>query len=131
MRWGITASFDGSELNLAEGRRNRLSIDERRSSYREELVHVTVRPEQNTAGLPAYVRRTGDIRILFVEDDEYYRETLVAELSEHGFVVHSFADASSLLGSLDSAGEADPGDGIRDRPQNCTGPPHVPLSDAA
>jgi two-component system response regulator ChvI len=64
-------------------------------------------PNQSAAGLPAYVSRTGGIHLLFVEDDEYYRETLVAELSERGFVVHSFADATSLLGSLDSTAEAD------------------------
>ena len=64
-------------------------------------------PNQSAVGLPAYVSRTGDIRILFVEDDKYYRDALGAELSEHGFAVHSFADGASLLGSLDSAAEAD------------------------
>ena len=47
------------------------------------------------------------IRILFVEDDEDYREALGADLSERGFVVHSFADATSLLDSFDNAVEAD------------------------
>jgi len=64
-------------------------------------------PNQSAASLPAYGSRTGDIRILFVEDDEYYREALGADLSERGFVVHSFADATSFLGALDSAAEAD------------------------
>ncbi len=64
-------------------------------------------PKQSAASVPTYVGRTGGIRILFVEDDEYYRESLVAELSERGFVVLGFADATSLLGSLDSAVEAD------------------------
>jgi two-component system, OmpR family, response regulator ChvI len=49
----------------------------------------------------------GAIRILFVQDDEDYREALGADLSEHGFVVHGFADATSLLDSFDSAVEAD------------------------
>ena len=44
-------------------------------------------PNQSAAGLPAYVSRTGDIRILFVEDDKYYRDALGAALSEHGFAV--------------------------------------------
>src|SRR5580692_299738 len=64
-------------------------------------------PNQSAVGLPAHVSRTGDIRILFVEDDKYYRDALGAELSDHGFAVHSFADGASLLGSLDSAAEAD------------------------
>jgi two-component system, OmpR family, response regulator ChvI len=64
-------------------------------------------PDQHATGLPAYVGRTGGIRILFVEDDEDYREALGADLSERGFVVHSFADATSLLDSFDSAVEAD------------------------
>jgi two-component system, OmpR family, response regulator ChvI len=54
-----------------------------------------------------YVSRTGGIHLLFVEDDENYRENLVAELSERGFGVHSFADATSLLRSLDGAVAAD------------------------
>jgi two-component system response regulator ChvI len=64
-------------------------------------------PDQGAAGLPTDVSRTGGIRILFVEDDEDYREALGADLSERGFVVHSFADATSLLDSFDSAVEAD------------------------
>jgi two-component system, OmpR family, response regulator ChvI len=52
-------------------------------------------------------RKTDPIRVLFVEDDEYYREIVGDELSWHGFAVRSFPDAASLLGSLDSAVEAD------------------------
>jgi two-component system response regulator ChvI len=50
--------------------------------------------------------KTDAIRVLFVEDDEYYRETLAGELSEQGFVVDSFADGASLLDSLDVAVDA-------------------------
>jgi two-component system response regulator ChvI len=50
--------------------------------------------------------KTDAIRVLFVEDDEYYRETLAGELSEHGFVVDSFADGTSLFDSLDVAVDA-------------------------
>jgi two-component system, OmpR family, response regulator ChvI len=49
----------------------------------------------------------GTIRILFVEDDDYYREVLERELAEHGFTVRSFADAASLLGSIELAVDAD------------------------
>ena len=64
-------------------------------------------PGQNAASLSPYVGGREGIRILFVEDDEDYREALAADLSERGFVVHSFADATSLLDSFDSAVEAD------------------------
>jgi two-component system response regulator ChvI len=52
-------------------------------------------------------RKTDPIRILLVEDDEDYREIVGSELSWHGFTVRSFADGASLLGSLDTAAEAD------------------------
>jgi len=71
------------------------------------MIRMQGTPNQSAAGSPAYVGRTGGIRILFVEDDEFYRENLVAELTERGFVVHSFTDATWLLRSLDSAVEAD------------------------
>jgi len=51
--------------------------------------------------------KTNPIRVLLVEDDEDYREIVGSELSWHGFAVRSFADGASLLGSLDSAAEAD------------------------
>ena len=71
------------------------------------MIRMQGTPNQSAAGSPAYLGRTGGIRILFVEDDEFYRENLVAELTERGFVVHSFTDATWLLRSLDSAVEAD------------------------
>jgi two-component system response regulator ChvI len=71
------------------------------------MIRMQGTPNQSATGSPAYLGRTGGIRILFVEDDEFYRENLVAELTERGFVVHSFTDATWLLRSLDSTVEAD------------------------
>jgi len=71
------------------------------------MIRMQGTPNQSAAGSPAYVGRTGGIRILFVEDDEGYRANLVAELSERGVVVHSFTYATWLLRALDSAVEAD------------------------
>ena len=51
--------------------------------------------------------KTDPIRVLFVEDDENYREIVGDELSYHGFTVHSFADGDALLGSLDAGADAD------------------------
>ncbi len=64
-------------------------------------------PSQDAASLSSYISRREGIRILFVEDDADYREALGADLSERGFVIHGFADATSLLDSFDSAVEAD------------------------
>jgi two-component system, OmpR family, response regulator ChvI len=49
----------------------------------------------------------GAIRILFVEDDDYYREVLERELVGRGFAIRSFADGASLLGSIELAVDAD------------------------
>jgi two-component system, OmpR family, response regulator ChvI len=55
----------------------------------------------------AWPETSGAIRILFVEDDAYYREVLAGELAEHGFAIRSFADAASLLDSIELAADAD------------------------
>jgi two-component system response regulator ChvI len=47
------------------------------------------------------------MRVLFVEDDDDFREALAGELSDLGFAVQAFADGAALLGSLDAAVEAD------------------------
>jgi two-component system response regulator ChvI len=46
-------------------------------------------------------------RVIVVDDDEYYREMLTAELTDNGFVVHGFADGQSLLDSIEVAADAD------------------------
>ena len=47
------------------------------------------------------------IKVLHVEDDPNCREAIADELSDHGFVVHSFADAISLVDALALPSEAD------------------------
>src|SRR5258707_3372769 len=47
------------------------------------------------------------IRVLHVEDDPNYREVVADQLSDRGFVVHSFADAMSLADGLAVSSEAD------------------------
>ena len=59
------------------------------------------------AALLAPINKAEAIRVLLVEDDQSYRDILSEELSEQGFVVHSFADGASLLGSLNTAIDAD------------------------
>jgi two-component system, OmpR family, response regulator ChvI len=53
------------------------------------------------------VSQTDVIRVLFVDDDEDYREALAGDLSDHGFSVHGFADGAALLQSLETAVDAD------------------------
>jgi two-component system response regulator ChvI len=47
------------------------------------------------------------IKILHVEDDPHCREAIADELSDHGFVVQSFADAMSLVDALAVSSEGD------------------------
>jgi two-component system response regulator ChvI len=64
-----------------------------------------------SSGLPAgtgnVLSQPEAIRILFVEDDEAFRETLSGELLEHGFSVRGFADGASLLEVSDEMHDAD------------------------
>src|SRR5262245_26849334 len=53
--------------------------------------------------LPA---RGNVIRILFVENDEAFREALADELSNQGFTVRGFPDGESLVSVLDAAVDA-------------------------
>jgi two-component system, OmpR family, response regulator ChvI len=54
---------------------------------------------------PSTIERA--ITVLHVEDDPICRETIANQLSERGFVVHSFADAMSLADDIAISSEAD------------------------
>ena len=56
---------------------------------------------------PCPVGEPGAIRVLLVEDDQNYRDTVAGELAEHGFSVDGFGDGASLLRALDAAVTAD------------------------
>jgi two-component system response regulator ChvI len=47
------------------------------------------------------------LRVVHVEDDPGWREVIADQLPDHGFVVHSFADATSLADGLAVASDAD------------------------
>ena len=59
------------------------------------------------SALLSAVSGTKTIRVVLVEHDALYRETLTYELFRQGFVVRSFSDGSSLLNSLNAALDAD------------------------
>ena len=76
--------------------------------------YITAGLEQNVASSSpaesaplASISKADAIRVLLIEDDQHYRETLTCALSEQGVVVQSFADGASLLGSLDAAVNTD------------------------
>src|SRR5215468_976473 len=49
----------------------------------------------------------GTIRLIFVEDDDDFREAAAAELVDLGFAVESFADGASMLAALANGLAAD------------------------
>ena len=72
-----------------------------------EQINATSLSPASPVVPPACVCKRGAIRVLLVEGDQIYRDIISDELSEQGFAVHSFADGASLLGSLDTAIDAD------------------------
>jgi two-component system, OmpR family, response regulator ChvI len=57
--------------------------------------------------MPVTNWETSNNRVLLVDDDELYLETMMAELEDRGFAVRGFPDGPSLFKELDSAPEAD------------------------
>jgi two-component system, OmpR family, response regulator ChvI len=77
---------------------------------------MTIQTKENSAvsdssrlalGLADVAQRAGVIRLIFVDDDDHYREAVCAELAEHGFVVDSFADGPSMLDFIAAGNSAD------------------------
>lgn len=63
---------------------------------------------QEIAALGSDFRPAADpVRILFVEDDDDFREALKDDLSNRGFAVRGFADGPSLLSAPDADFDAD------------------------
>jgi two-component system response regulator ChvI len=58
-------------------------------------------------GLGSVAESTGPVRLIFVDDDDHYREAVGAELAEQGFVVDSFPDGASMLDFLATGASAD------------------------
>jgi len=58
---------------------------------------------------PEHLSVTADpgIRVIFVEDDDYYRDAVEIELGDEGFAVHSFRDGPSMLAAIADGLRAD------------------------
>ena len=69
------------------------------TNHAERTVHAM------SAGgpMPYGIGKTDVIRVLFVEDDDDYREALAGDLADRGFSVRGFADGASFLEALDAA----------------------------
>jgi two-component system response regulator ChvI len=65
--------------------------------------NVVSSPAAAESALLAPISEADAIRVLLIEDDQFYRETLADELSEQGFAIQSFGDGASLPGALDIA----------------------------
>lgn len=57
--------------------------------------------------MPVTNWETSNNRVLLVDDDELYLETMMAELEERGFATRGYLDGPSLFKELDRASEAD------------------------
>jgi two-component system response regulator ChvI len=75
---------------------------------------MTKGPGRNAVSSPAAelaplvpISEPDPIRVLLIEDNHFYRETLTYALLEQGFAVQSFGDGVSPLGALDTAGDID------------------------
>jgi two-component system response regulator ChvI len=76
--------------------------------HRSENVTAAMYNEADQTGQPlADLSKRDPIRVLHVEDDPVCREVIADGLSDHGFVVHGFADAMSLADGLAISSEAD------------------------
>lgn len=69
---------------------------------------VFVWDNSNRAAKPSASNGAGaPIRVLFVDDDDVYREAVGAELLDHGFSVESFPDGASMMDSISAGIDAD------------------------
>jgi two-component system response regulator ChvI len=103
----VSCQFWGAQWSRQNAGNNGSTVASVETPKLRVVFHVQGSTKQSAAELPSYVGAADALRVLCVEDDEQSRETLVAELSERGIAGHGFADATSLLGWLDSAFEAD------------------------
>jgi two-component system response regulator ChvI len=55
----------------------------------------------------ADVRTSRTTRVIFVEDDDFYRRAVEAELTDEGFAIHSFSDGAPMLEAVASGLAAD------------------------
>jgi len=72
-----------------------------------DVSHDPAGSRDATAVGPNLPASADAIRILFVENDDGFREAIVEELFSHGFAVRDFPNGDSLLSALNAALDAD------------------------
>jgi two-component system response regulator ChvI len=60
----------------------------------------SLQPVAGIASTRGSAQGASAITVIFVDDDDFYRQALEGELIEEGFVVHSFRDGESMLASI-------------------------------
>jgi two-component system response regulator ChvI len=72
------------------------------------LDQDSARPRGGESGADGWASPPSQaIQVIFVEDDNYYREAVEAELRELDFAVHPFKDGSSMLAAVADGLQAD------------------------
>src|SRR4051812_41515199 len=76
-------------------------------------LNAIATPSRGSTPVPATMDRAGKeaparaIRLVFVEDDDDFREAAASELEDLGFEVASFADGTALLDAFANGATAD------------------------
>jgi two-component system response regulator ChvI len=68
-------------------------------SVPSSIAKINVDPQAEPVGSPP--------QVIFVEDDDFYRQAVEAELVANGFAVHAFDDGESMLAAVASGLQAD------------------------
>ena len=82
-------------------------LESREQDFDENITGAMINEAGQTGQPLADLLKRDPICVLHVEDDPGYREAIADQLSDHGFVVHGFADAMSLADGLAVSPEAD------------------------
>jgi len=93
------------DARLGRGYSSVRSLDRLPAMLARDKQNDTLSPTRPAA--PAAIGQAELRRVVLVESDQYYRESLAVELLSQGFAVHPFSDGASLLGSLATVIDAD------------------------
>jgi DNA-binding response OmpR family regulator len=77
------------------------------SVWDSDLLSATLSQDEPDSTTPAAIGHAKLRHVVLVESDQDYREVLTVVLLGLGFVVHTFTDGASLLGSLATTLDAD------------------------
>src|SRR4051794_35343979 len=73
----------------------------------ETAIASIARAERNGPDTSAGAARSTAVQVIFVEDDDFFRLAVEAELTDEGFTVHSFADGEPMMQAVSAGLTAD------------------------